>query len=65
MAEKKKPGKVLVKVSELSEEQLDKALDHALDALFGPDEEEDTGEKPGAKNDSAKRMKPVRSRKNK
>lgn len=49
MAEKKKPGNVLVKVSELNEEQLDKALDHALEALFGPDEDEDTEEKPELK----------------
>jgi hypothetical protein len=40
MADKKKPGKVLVKVRDVDDEELDKSLDNALDALFGPDEED-------------------------
>ncbi len=36
----KKGKHVLVKVKDMNEEQLDAAIDEALDALFGKDEEE-------------------------
>jgi len=36
----KKEKHVLVKVKDMNEEQLDAAIDEALDALFGKDEEQ-------------------------
>jgi hypothetical protein len=65
VADKEQSRKVLVKVSKLSEQELDKAFDDALDALFGPDEEEDTEEKPAVSDTSTKKERPVKSRKQK
>ena len=41
MADKKKTRNVLLNVKDLDEDRLDKALDRALDTLFGPDEKEE------------------------
>jgi hypothetical protein len=63
MADKKKHKKVLVKVSNTNDEELDKAIDTALDALFGPDEELEN--KPAASKTPTKKIKSVKSHKNK
>jgi len=55
MADNKKNKKVLVKVSNMNEEELDKALDNALDALFGPDEDNIKESKPATKKCRRKR----------
>jgi hypothetical protein len=65
VAKKRRTKKVLVKVSKLNQEQLDTALDAALDALFGPDEEDDTEEKLAESSTSTKKEKPVKSGKKK
>ena len=54
MAGKKKDKKILVKVSDLDDEKLDKKLDEALDALFGPDEEDTEENKPATRKAPAK-----------
>jgi len=60
MADNKKNKKVLVKVSKMNEEELDKALDHALDALFGPDEDNIKESKPATKKVPTKKIKPTK-----
>ena len=39
MPDKKKDKKILVKVSDLNDDELDAELDEVLDSLFGPDED--------------------------
>ena len=59
MVKQKKVKGALVDVKKLSsDEELDKALDEALDALFGPDEEKDAEEiEPENKKTSGKKTK--------
>ena len=57
MVKQKKVKGTLVNVKELSNKELDKAIDEALDALLGPEEEEDAEEeKPEEKKPSAKKQ---------
>jgi hypothetical protein len=67
MADKKKTKKVLVKVSNLNDEELDKALNDALDALLGPDDqgEQMSASKPAVNKTPTKKIKSVKSPKNK
>jgi len=56
MTDKKKSKKVLVKVSGLKGDELDAALDRALDALLGPEgQDEAEGTEPAVKKPSAKK----------
>jgi len=64
MAGKKKTTKkVLVKVSDLSEEELDDSIDSILDALFGPEETPPANKvKKGRVPPPAKKGKPKKAR---
>ena len=55
MTKDKKSKRVLVKVKDLNEADLDAAIDDALDALFGKDEEK----KPEKPVSVGKRLKPT------
>jgi hypothetical protein len=63
MAAKKKNKLTLVKVNDLSDDQLDEAIDKALDALFGESEDQkparETG--PAARKKPARKPKPTKS----
>jgi hypothetical protein len=66
MTNKKKNKKVLVKVKDLNEDQLDKAIDSALDLLFGLDDQDDAKEnKLSATKAQTKKIKPAKSSKKK
>lgn len=56
MAEKKKNRLTLMKVKDLSDDQLDEVIDKALDALFGENEDQ----KPAKGTRPAARKKPAR-----
>jgi hypothetical protein len=62
MPDKKKDKKILVKVSDLNDDELNAELDEVLDSLFGPDEDikPTKNNKPAVRRPSEKKSKPAK-----